>query len=49
MFYLGLKMNLLSPSLKLMAQGMAQQTNIQSPGWYHSAIHVPLRKDNLVV
>ena len=43
MLRLGPKKSLLSLRLKLMAQGMAQCTDIQGRVWYHSAIQVPLK------
>ena len=41
MLCLGPKKSLLSPRLKLMAQGMVQRTDDQSQVWYHSAIQAP--------
>ena len=48
MLCLGLKKSLLSPRLKLTAQGMAQPTDDQSWVWYHSAIQAPLCFKNLI-
>ena len=41
MLFLGMKKSLQSTRLKLMAQGMAQGTYVQSQVWYHSAIQAP--------
>ena len=41
MLCLGPNKSLSSPRLKLMAQGMAQYTDVQSRVWYHSAIQAP--------
>ena len=47
MLRLGLKKSLLSPRFKLMAQAMAQCTDVQSRVWYHSVIQAAQEVGNL--
>ena len=49
MLCMGLEKSLLSPRLKLIAQGMAQCTDDQSQVWYHSAIQAPLSYHDLKI